>query len=130
MIGRRIAQHMKQQHWTGVLIELVIVILGVFIGLQASNWNQAHQERARSRRVTRDLVADLAVIQRRADHIAGYCIRETQSLARLVAFFQSSSSTPADRPQFEQDLENMIGGVVPSLAPRPWSSCCHRVKPA
>jgi len=47
MILRRIAQHMKQQHWTGVFIELVIVVLGVFIGLQVDNWNQARTEHHR-----------------------------------------------------------------------------------
>ncbi len=47
MILRRIAQHMKQQHWTGVFIELVIVVLGVFIGLQVDNWNQARAEHNR-----------------------------------------------------------------------------------
>ncbi len=46
MILRRIAQHMKQQHWTGVFIELVIVVLGVFIGLQVQDWNQARQDSA------------------------------------------------------------------------------------
>ena len=47
MILRRIAQHMKQQHWTGVFIELVIVVLGVFIALQVDNWNQARAEHNR-----------------------------------------------------------------------------------
>ena len=41
MILRRIADHLKQQHWTGVFIELVIVILGVFIGMQVQDWNAA-----------------------------------------------------------------------------------------
>ena len=41
MIVRRIARHLKQQHWTGVFIELVIVILGVFIGMQVQDWNSA-----------------------------------------------------------------------------------------
>ena len=45
MILSRIARHMKQQHWTGVLIELVIVVVGVFLGLQAQNWNQARADR-------------------------------------------------------------------------------------
>lgn len=44
MIASRLLQHLKQQHWTGALIELVIVILGVFIGLQTNNWNAAHAE--------------------------------------------------------------------------------------
>jgi len=44
MILNRIAGHLKQQQWIGALIELAIVILGVFIGLQANNWNQARVE--------------------------------------------------------------------------------------
>ncbi|MGA9423375.1 MAG: hypothetical protein WBW61_13525 [Rhodanobacteraceae bacterium] len=46
MITRRILSHLRQQHWTGVFIELVIVILGVFIGLQVQDWNDARTARA------------------------------------------------------------------------------------
>ncbi len=46
MIRRRIMGHLREQQWIAVGIELVIVVLGVFIGLQASNWNQ---ERASAR---------------------------------------------------------------------------------
>jgi len=48
MILRRIAQNLKQQHWTGVLIELVIVVLGVFLGLQAQEWANARAEQHRA----------------------------------------------------------------------------------
>lgn len=41
MIASRVVEHLKKQHWTGVFIELVIVILGVFIGLQVQDWNSA-----------------------------------------------------------------------------------------
>ena len=37
-------EQMKKHHWGGVLIELVIVIVGVFIGLQVNNWNQARSD--------------------------------------------------------------------------------------
>ncbi|MGA9334705.1 MAG: hypothetical protein WBV39_10555, partial [Rudaea sp.] len=67
MILRRIASHLKQQHWTGVLIELVIVILGVFIGLQVDNWNQARSDVRLGhdyvRRLTRDLTENLAGVR-------------------------------------------------------------------
>ena len=46
MILRRLAEHLKQQHWTGVFIELVIVVLGVFLGMQVSNWNADRGDRA------------------------------------------------------------------------------------
>ncbi len=39
MILRRVIQHVKNQEWTAVCIDLLIVILGVFIGTQVSNWN-------------------------------------------------------------------------------------------
>lgn len=45
MILRRIATHLRAQNWTTVAIELAIVIGGVFIGIQAANWNQQRQER-------------------------------------------------------------------------------------
>jgi len=38
MILRRIAHHLQQQQWTAVLIELAIVILGVFLGFQVTDW--------------------------------------------------------------------------------------------
>lgn len=48
MIGRRIITQLKRQHWTGVFIELVIVILGVFIGLQVQEWATARAEQQRA----------------------------------------------------------------------------------
>ena len=40
MIGRRVIGHLKNQQWTAFGIEFVIVVLGIFIGLRVSNWNQ------------------------------------------------------------------------------------------
>jgi hypothetical protein len=36
----RISKHFKEQNWFAVSLELFIVFLAVFIGLQADNWNQ------------------------------------------------------------------------------------------
>ena len=49
MFLRRIAEHLKAQNWTAVGLDLSIVVIGVFIGTQVSNWNQerlAKQETA------------------------------------------------------------------------------------
>jgi hypothetical protein len=40
MLLRRFAEHLRNQHWTAICIELLIVIAGVFIGTQVSNWNE------------------------------------------------------------------------------------------
>ena len=42
---RRLNENMKQQNWAAIGIELVILVLGVFIGMQVSNWNEEREAR-------------------------------------------------------------------------------------
>ena len=49
MILRRVIAHVKAQNWFAVAIDFVIVVLGVFIGIQVANWNAARQQRADER---------------------------------------------------------------------------------
>lgn len=44
MILRRISEHIKAQNWLAVGIEFVIVVVGVFVGLQAQDWSTARAE--------------------------------------------------------------------------------------
>jgi len=59
MILRRLVENLKQQHWTGVFIELAIVVLGVFLGMQVSNWNQQRVTDQQAAVFTTRLKADL-----------------------------------------------------------------------
>jgi hypothetical protein len=51
MILRRLSEAFRKQDWFTVAVETLIVVFGVFIGLQVNNWNAA--------RVTRGDAADL-----------------------------------------------------------------------
>jgi hypothetical protein len=72
MILRRITANFRRQDWWAVLVELVVVILGVFIGLQASNWNENRQTDARSADFTERLRADLRVEAWSYEYEIGY----------------------------------------------------------
>lgn len=74
MIPRRVAQHAKTQNWFAVALDLFIVIIGVFIGIEVANWNQTRQDRQEERRYYGQLLVDLrsdlksfAEAERRAD---------------------------------------------------------------
>ncbi|MEM7006985.1 MAG: hypothetical protein AAF498_13995 [Pseudomonadota bacterium] len=41
MLLRRITKHVKDQNWFAVGIDFFIVVVGVFLGLQIGNWNEA-----------------------------------------------------------------------------------------
>jgi hypothetical protein len=53
MFLRRMVDHLKTQNWTAVGLDLSIVIVGVFVGTQVSNWNQ---ERIQKRETAQLLV--------------------------------------------------------------------------
>lgn len=55
MIFKRAVAKLRAQDWTAITIELAIVIIGVFIGIQAANWNQARIERRATARLLNEL---------------------------------------------------------------------------
>lgn len=59
MLFRRVLKHVKEQNWAAVGIDFVIVVVGVFIGIQTANWN-ANQQEARLEKIYVDrLIGDL-----------------------------------------------------------------------
>jgi hypothetical protein len=59
MILRRLAQNLKAQNWTAIALELVIVVVGVFVGTQVSNWNQGRLERQATERMLVQLIPEM-----------------------------------------------------------------------
>jgi hypothetical protein len=43
MLLRRVIENVKAQTWLAVSLDFVIVVVGVFIGIQVANWNDARQ---------------------------------------------------------------------------------------
>lgn len=59
MILRRIREHVTAQNWFAVSVDLLIVIVGVFIGTQANNWNETRILRADAAESRREIIDDL-----------------------------------------------------------------------
>jgi hypothetical protein len=59
MILRRAVEHAKAQNWFAVTLDFFIVVMGVFIGIEVANWNQARQDRQEERRYYGQLLVDL-----------------------------------------------------------------------
>jgi len=59
MILRRLTANLRAQNWTAIGIEFVIVVVGVFIGTQVSNWNQARLEKQATNRMLEQLRPEL-----------------------------------------------------------------------
>lgn len=55
MIYKRFAARLKAQDWLAITIELVIVIVGVFVGTQVANWNEQRLENRETQRLLTQL---------------------------------------------------------------------------
>lgn len=60
MLLRRITKHVKDQNWFAVGIDFLIVVIGVFIGLQVANWNDARLQKADERQLVQRLADEAA----------------------------------------------------------------------
>lgn len=92
----RLTQAVREQNWFAVGLELCIVVLGVVIGFQVTNWGQARSEAMREQTYLRQLAQDLA------DTEANYAAADSslrvadRNAAQLVRAFRDEPRPPAD----------------------------------
>lgn len=67
MILRRVIEHVKDQNWFAVGIDFVIVVAGVFVGLQVQDWAATRVQADQQQRYYDRLHADFAAIKTQID---------------------------------------------------------------
>ena len=92
MILRRMAANLRAQNWTAVAIELAIVIVGVFIGIQAANWNQQRQERNETAVLLSQLQTELRLFGAFLDRLDDYYVTTRKYAKTADAGWQSDPS--------------------------------------
>jgi len=101
MILRRVIDHFRKQEWTAIAIDFVIVVAGVFVGIQVSNWNAKLGERAREYgylvRLYEDLQRSIVTI----DRTVGLLERESAGQTLLLDALAQCSLPPDERPKID-----------------------------
>lgn len=83
---RRIREHVARQNWFAVAIDLVIVVVGVFLGTQVSNWNQARIDREKATSYRHRLIDELRFNARQyRQQTAYYATARRHGLAALAS---------------------------------------------
>ena len=129
MILRRITEHVRAQNWTAVALDFVIVVVGVFIGIQVANWNEAQANgrlgRDYKERLITEIQNDLAATQ----VLSGYyedvldSVTQTNRLlsapeadanALVIAAYRASeyTSIPSNRATWDQIVSSGHLGLL------------------
>ncbi|MFT5573932.1 MAG: hypothetical protein ACI9FR_002868 [Cryomorphaceae bacterium] len=59
MILRRVIKHFRNQEWTAIGIDFMIVVFGLLVATQVTNWNSTRQDHARGEIYSKRLKSDL-----------------------------------------------------------------------
>jgi hypothetical protein len=93
MILRRVIKHFREQEWTAIFLDFLIVVVGVFVGLQVSNWNAARADRVEESRLLTQLQMDVsAALELKIKWITRIS-QHRQSLAAAINVVQNDPDT-------------------------------------
>ncbi|MGB0134628.1 hypothetical protein [Dokdonella sp.] len=101
MILRRLTENLKEQNWIAIWIEFVLLVAGVFLGIQVSNWNEERVARAQERSDLIQLRAEIFNNRRMLEYQVRY-------VERVVAGGRSSLRFLAEGEDCVDDCEALL----------------------
>jgi hypothetical protein len=133
MILRRIIAHFRKQEWTAIGLDFFIVVVGVFVGMQVSNWNADAADRRRGthyiERLSQDMARDLEMRRGEAAYYGAVLasVQRTNELladagsdpeALVVNAYRASEITywPQTRATWDEIVSSGDVGLLPQEA--------------
>ncbi|XUU61250.1 hypothetical protein ACRAQ6_02970 [Erythrobacter sp. HA6-11] len=118
MILRRLATAARNQDWFTVFIETCIVVVGLLIGLQINNWNQARSDAAKAESFSERLLEDVTVAQTRLSDFLGRRERRLEAIYKVEEmYFGDSGIVPLSDQECEDFADSRIISVPPMRVP-------------
>ena len=111
MILRRLAFAVRQQDWFIVFVELFLIVAGVFLGIQVSNWNEARLDRQLVVQVIGRLIDEFRDIESNSLSRLSTFVRNTEELRSLASQLDETSENP--------DLPLLVRRLLAGTAPLP-----------
>ena len=104
MLLRRVIGHVKAQNWTAVALDFVIVVVGVFIGIQVSNWNDGRGDAAEYQRALQRLNHEIEANVQALDVFDPEIAEALSTVDSAMTALQSCEDTKANRDLIDEGL--------------------------
>lgn len=121
MILRRITAHFRKQEWTAIFLDFLIVVVGVFVGLQVSNWNETRVDRLRADTYLERVHSDFQVISDRLERNIAEYDESLQSIEYVRTQMETRASlTEEQTSEFRSALNQIDASSIPA-----WRSAAY-----
>lgn len=91
MLLRRVREHVTVHNWFAVGVDLVIVVLGVFLGMQVTNWNEVRVAQASGQSYRARIVRDLDNNERDMQARTAYYLQVKDFSEQVLASLDGSA---------------------------------------
>ena len=116
MLLRRVTQHIKSQNWFAVFIDFLIVVVGVFIGIQVANWNADNKAKVDEEMKLYLLHSEFSLVRKelvKAKHSNDEMLAATLQVLRVIR----DNKEPQDREAFLKVIEYSGGYASGPIQP-------------
>ncbi len=100
MIIQRIAKGIKDQDWFVVSVEIMIVVIGIFIGLQVDDWNQERKNRELELYYFEQFAVELEETIQALKQESDYALRVSSNALSVEKMLADQSLSDATMPEF------------------------------
>lgn len=116
MILHRVVTHFRKQDWTALFLDFVVVVIGILIAVQVTEWSEARRDRALEREYLVRLHADLeSMLAARSEGSSAAQWNETRLAQQQIVLdaLRSGVLREEQRADFETGLAwfGFVGGV-------------------
>ncbi len=112
MLLRRITEHVKAQNWTAIGLDFLIVVVGVFIGIQVANWNAERLERTQERDYLVRLYDDFAESINGQTRDLNFLSQQLSDQAAILKSLDACDVETDDEAAFQRGI-NTLGYINP-----------------
>jgi hypothetical protein len=105
MILRRVIKHFRNQEWTAIFLDFIIVVVGVFVGLQVSNWNEMRGDRAEYARALDRLNVEINANLAMLDETGPQIEKSLQIVEHAFDVLQSCIDSKENRKTIEDNFD-------------------------
>jgi hypothetical protein len=114
MILRRVTSHVKEQNWFAVILDFFMVVTGILMALQITNWNEERVDRQRAAAYLDMLQTDFTVIIERLDSNLAAIDDSINNIAYVREVLKTKPELPnAEVDRFRAALDTIDSTRIP-----------------
>src|SRR5262245_20975021 len=117
MILRRFAHAIRAQNWFAVVLEVAVVVLGIFVGLQVNDWNQRRLERESDQRALALFVDELRLMREEASVDVEFVTSSLRDLSLASEVALNCDASDEERTRLTTAIWGTLNWRVPDVRP-------------